>query len=72
MVVEVCGHTYLGRLKLGSNSTASNEGGLYASIRAIVEDGKQGFGTIRCVLSNVLQLGTVDTGVQTDSMLDSM
>ena len=25
-----------------------------------------------CVLPNVLQLGTVDTGVQTDSMLDSM
>ena len=44
----------------------------YASIRAIAEDGKQGFGTIRCVLSNVLQLGTVETGVQTDSMLDSM
>ena len=28
----------------------------YASIRAIAEDDKQGFGTIRCVLSNVLKL----------------
>ena len=44
----------------------------YASIRAIAEDGKQGFVTIRNVLFNALQLATVETEVQTDSMLDSM
>ena len=44
----------------------------YASIRAIAEDGKQGSGTIRSVLSSLLQSETVETEVQTDSMLDSM
>ena len=42
------------------------------ALSQLPEDSEQGLSFIRCVFSSVLQLQTMDTEVQTDSMLDSM